>query len=412
MSTANGFKLRLHQREYTNIAMKISLPSLPTPNSQLPLFKTLRPAKRLLLSGVLVSVGLWTLPVQAQSAKQVTALVEALRQAAPQTGRADDGLYSDWKIQLPNILRWSRLCTGQALTPAQFEADPTKARQILACVMQDVLGDEYKATSNNESLAVQRAASWWMTGDPNQYNSGSIATYTKKVLGFYQQQLNNSQTQQPATPAQQPAAKPAAQPPSNPSKPSSVPATPPPANQGKPTSPSSSQPPTPESKPISQSSTQPPAAESKPTPPSSSQPPTRSLASAPISDTQVGTLVEALRQAAPPTDSANKELYGEWQVNAKNITSWSQQCIGKELTPAQFRDSPVTARAILVCVMRDVFRDQYSASSSNEFLAVQRAASWWMTGDATQYASSAIAPYTEKVLDFYTRSRLKFFSHI
>src|SRR4028118_1235278 len=103
MSTANGFKLRLHQREYTNIAMKISLPSLPTPNSQLPLFKTLRPAKRLLLSGVLVSVGLWTLPVQAQSAKQVTALVEALRQAAPQTGRADDGLYSDWKIQLPNI---------------------------------------------------------------------------------------------------------------------------------------------------------------------------------------------------------------------------------------------------------------------------------------------------------------------
>jgi hypothetical protein len=278
--------------------------------------------------------------------------------------------------------------------------------------MQDVLRDEYKATSNNESLAVQRAASWWMTGDPNQYSTGSIATYTKKVLGFYQQQLNNSQTQQPATPSQQPAAKPAAQPPSNPSQPSSVPATPPPANQGKPTSPSSVQPPAPESKPTSLSSVQPSAPESKPTSPSSAQPPIRSSASAPISDTQVGTLVEALRQAAPPTDSANKELYSEWQVKAENIPRWSQQCIGKELTPAQFRDSPVTARAILVCVMRDVFRDQYSASSSNEFLAVQRAASWWMTGDATQYASSAIAPYTEKVLDFYTRSRLKFFSHI
>jgi hypothetical protein len=427
MSTANGFKLRLHQREYTNIAMKISLPSLPTPNSQLPLFKTLRPAKRLLLSGVLVSVGLWTLPVQAQSAKQVTALVEALRQAAPQTGRADDGLYSDWQIKPENIPRWSRLCTGETLTPSQFEANPTKARQILACVMQDVLRDEYKASSNNESLAVQRAASWWMTGDPNQYSTGSIATYTKKVLGFYQQQLNNSQTQQPATPSQQPAVKPSAQPPSNPSQPPSVPATPPPANQGKPTSPSSAQPPAPESKPTSSSSVQPPAPESKPTSPSSAQPPapeskptspssaqppTRSSASAPISDTQVGTLVEALRQAAPPTDSANKELYSEWQVKAENIPRWSQQCIGKELTPAQFRDSPVTARAILVCVMRDVFRDQYSASSSNEFLAVQRAASWWMTGDATQYASSAIAPYTEKVLDFYTRSRLKFFSHI
>jgi hypothetical protein len=278
--------------------------------------------------------------------------------------------------------------------------------------MQDVLRDEYKASSNNESLAVQRAASWWMTGDPNQYNSGSIATYTKKVLGFYQQQLNNSQTQQPATPSQSPPAKPAAQPPSNPSKPSSVPATPSPANQGKPTSQSSAQPPAAESKPTPPSSAQPPATESKPTPPSSAQPPTRSSTSVPISDTQVGTLVEALRQAAPPTNSANKELYSEWQVKAENIPRWSEQCIGKELTPAQFQDSPVTARAILVCVMRDVFRDQYSASSSNEFLAVQRAASWWMTGDATQYSSSAIAPYTEKVLDFYQRSRLKFFSHL
>ncbi len=142
-----------------------------------------------LLLGILIAVGLPALPVRAQvSDAQVGALVEALRLAAPQTGTENDGLYSDWQIKPENIPRWSRLCTGKQLTPTQFESSPVTARKILVCVMRDILSDEYKASGSNESLAVLRAASWWMTGDPTQYSSDRIASYTQKVLNFYQQQ--------------------------------------------------------------------------------------------------------------------------------------------------------------------------------------------------------------------------------
>jgi outer membrane biosynthesis protein TonB len=328
---------------------------------------------------------------------QVKALVEALRNAAPQTGTANDGLYSDWQIKPENIPRWSRLCTGRELTPVQFESSPATAREILACVMRDVLRDEYKASGNNEAVAVQRAASWWMTGDPNQYNSAPTNSYTQKVLGFYQQQRRSPQSQQPTTSPQQSAAKPSTQPPTN---------QPQPARQ--PSSPQQS---------AAKPSTQPPANQPQPAPQpssqqSSGQPTARSSSPSQIADAQVGALVEALRQAAPQTGTENDELYSDWQVKSENIPRWSKQCTGQELTPKQFQDSPVTARAILVCVMRDVLREQYTASSNNEVVAVQRAASWWMTGDPNQYSSASTAPYTQKVLDFYQQSRLKFFSHI
>lgn len=335
--------------------------------------KLVRQAKRLLISGAILSIGVGTLPAQAQSSSQVARLVEALRKAAPQTGRADDGLYSPWEIKGPNILRWSRLCTGQTMTVQQFEANPTKAREIVACVMQDVMRDEYKATGNNETAAVQRSACWWMTGDPNQCKSGATATYVQKVLGFYQQAGS--------TPSQPPAQKPAATPPATPTQPTPQPSAKPPAPQSQ--------------------------AAPKPL-----EPVARSSSPSKVSDSQVGILVEALRQAAPQTDTTNNGLYSVWQVKADNIPLWSQQCLGKELTPTQFQDSPVTARSILVCVMRDVMSEQYTASNNNEFLAVERAASWWMTGDPAQYNSSATGPYAQKVLDFYKQSRLKFFSHI
>lgn len=142
------------------------------------------------LSPILVGLSLlWAVPVFAQvSNTQVQALVEALRLAAPQTGTSNDGLYSDWQIKPDNIPRWSKLCIGQEMTPAQFEADQTKAKQVLGCVMGDVLKEEYPKSQNNEAIAIRRAAAWWMTGDPNQYNQGQTASYTQKVLQFYQQQ--------------------------------------------------------------------------------------------------------------------------------------------------------------------------------------------------------------------------------
>jgi hypothetical protein len=337
--------------------------------------KLVRQAKRLLISGVILSIGASTMPAQAQSSSQIAKLVEALRKAAPQTGKADDGLYSDWKIKADNIPRWSRLCTGKTMTVPEFEANPAKAREIVACVMQDTMRDALKATGNNETAAVQQSACWWMTGDPNQCKSGATATYVQKVLGFYQ----GGGGTPAAAPAPKPAAAPAPKPTPQPS------ASPTPATETKPT-------PQPATSPQSQA----------PKPSSSSK----------VSDTQVGLLVEALRQAAPQTETTNDGLYSAWQVKPENIASWSQKCLGKELTPSQFSASPVTARSVLVCVMRDVMSEQYTASNNNEFVAVERAASWWMTGDAGQYNSSATGPYAQKVLDFYKQSRLKLFSHI
>jgi ARC6-like, IMS domain len=144
-----------------------------------------------------MSLGLATLPALAQvSDSQVGALVEALRQAAPQTGIEDDGLYSDWQIKPDNIPRWSRLCTGRELSISEFEASPATARGILVCVMRDVLQEEYGNSGNNESVAVRRAASWWMTGDPDRYDNDNTAAYTQRVLDFYQQQRDSNQSQQ------------------------------------------------------------------------------------------------------------------------------------------------------------------------------------------------------------------------
>lgn len=342
----------------------------------------------------MLSVGLWAMPAQTQSAAQVSKLVEALRQAAGPIGASPEGLVSDWKIKPSNIPRWSRLCTKKEMTPEQFSANPTAAREILACVMGDVLRDEFKATGNNETAAVQRAACWWMTGTPGACSSGPTKDYVQKVLGFYQKQGNSQSTPPAAKPAPQPSPKPKPSPQASPT-PSPTPS---PQPTTTPTSEPSPSPSTSETKPSSQ---QP-----------SSQPTTQSSSPSPITDVQVTALVEALRQAAPRTDKSSEGLFSDWQVKAENIPRWSQQCIGKELTPTQFQDSPVTARGILVCVMRDVLREQYTASNNKESVAVQRAASWWMTGDPNQYNSASTSSYSAKVLDLYRQSRVKFFSHI
>jgi hypothetical protein len=143
----------------------------------------------LLLGSLIVSLGLQTLPAAAEAVTdaQVSALVEALRQAAPpQT--ANDGMYSQWQVLPGNISRWAKFCTKQELTPQQFEADATKAQSIVTCIVADLLRDEYKASSNNELTAIRRAACWWMTGDSAACKSGATGTYADKVVSVYQQQ--------------------------------------------------------------------------------------------------------------------------------------------------------------------------------------------------------------------------------
>ncbi len=129
---------------------------------------------------------LWILPfaIPAQiSDAKIEALVEALRLSAPPVG-ADSGLYSDWGVKPDNIARWSRRCLDRDVTPEQFADDEALARRVLVCVMGSVLREQF-AASNHEIVAVQRAAAWWMTGDPDQYREGATDGYTLRVLEAY-----------------------------------------------------------------------------------------------------------------------------------------------------------------------------------------------------------------------------------
>ncbi|HBW88000.1 MAG TPA: hypothetical protein DEG17_03655, partial [Cyanobacteria bacterium UBA11149] len=78
--------------------------------------------------------------------------------------------------------------------------------------MRDIFREQYTASGNNESVAIQRTAAWWMTGDANQFNRVARDSYTYKyiqsVLKFYQDQRSNAQSPQPTTSPTQPTAKP------------------------------------------------------------------------------------------------------------------------------------------------------------------------------------------------------------
>ncbi|MEH2108766.1 hypothetical protein [Nostoc sp.] len=151
----------------------------------------------LLLSGVIVSFGLSSLLAQAQqqvSDAQVTAMVEALRLAAPQTGIANDGLYSEWQVKPETLKGWSKHCLKQELTPTQFENNPAKARQVVSCITRRELNKQFIANSNNETAAVRGVGCWWMTGSYTGCNNGFTAAYVQKVVGFYQQQRSKPAT--------------------------------------------------------------------------------------------------------------------------------------------------------------------------------------------------------------------------
>ncbi|MGJ5672534.1 MAG: hypothetical protein ACR9NN_02760 [Nostochopsis sp.] len=146
-----------------------------------------------LLWGVIGSLGILPLPALAQAQKQISdtqvaAMVEALRLAAPNTGKADDGYYSDWQVKPETLKGWSRNCLKKEVTPRQFENSPGLARQVISCIMRRELNTQYAASKNNEIGAVRGAACWWMTGNYTGCNSGFTGAYVQKVVGYYQQQ--------------------------------------------------------------------------------------------------------------------------------------------------------------------------------------------------------------------------------
>ncbi|WP_202924756.1 hypothetical protein [Myxacorys almedinensis] len=158
------------------------------------------------LAAIGVSV-MMALPAQAQVTEaQVGRVVEALRQAS-KPEKPSPNLYSDWQVEPANVARWSKLCLGREVTPLQFQTDSATARSLVTCVVSDILKQEYKASRNNEALAVQRVAAWWLTGDANRYASREAAPYVQKVSSAYQAG-GSVAVSRPALPVAKPAAKP------------------------------------------------------------------------------------------------------------------------------------------------------------------------------------------------------------
>lgn len=148
---------------------------------------------RVLVGSLLLSLTLSTgLVAEAQprstgASRQVTAMVEALRRAAPKTNNPNDGLYSDWQVKPETARGWAKQCLGREVTPTQFANNSAMARQVVTCVVQDEFGKMLRANPNNEMRAVQSMACWWMTGQYNGCNSGFTANYVQQVARYYQQ---------------------------------------------------------------------------------------------------------------------------------------------------------------------------------------------------------------------------------
>lgn len=122
-----------------------------------------------------------TAPKTTVSDAQVTALVDALVAAAGPTEGTPT--YTDWQTQ--NIPVWSNQCIGRSLTVSQFAASPVTARWISVCALRTALTDQLKASNNNLETAVRRTAAWWLNGQPDRYQNGDTATYTKTVWQRY-----------------------------------------------------------------------------------------------------------------------------------------------------------------------------------------------------------------------------------
>jgi hypothetical protein len=146
----------------------------------------------LIFSVITISLGILPSLAQAKqpvSDTQVAAMVEALRLAAPQTKKRNDGYYSEWQVKPETLKGWTKTCLKKELTPTQFENDPQVARQVISCIMNRELNKQFVTTKNNESSAVRGVACWWMTGNYTGCDKGFTADYVQKVVRFYKQEV-------------------------------------------------------------------------------------------------------------------------------------------------------------------------------------------------------------------------------
>jgi hypothetical protein len=115
---------------------------------------------------------------------------------------------------------------------------------------------------------------------------------------------------------------------------------------------------------------------------------------------QASRVAEALKQAALKSPK-QPGYYSDWQVKGDRVPLWSRQCLGREMTPAQFEENPTNATSIVVCIVKDMMRQEIRSARNDEAGAVKRVAAWWVTGDPNRANAKDIAPYAQQVLALY-----------
>jgi len=75
---------------------------------------------------------------------------------------------------------------------------------------------------------------------------------------------------------------------------------------------------------------------------------------------------------------------GAWQILPSNIPSWSQQCLGRQVTVSQFIASTPLQQSIVNCKLSE-YAQTHSAKASSEDELVRRVAATWYSGNGDLY---------------------------
>ena len=101
---------------------------------------------------------------------------------------------------------------------------------------------------------------------------------------------------------------------------------------------------------------------------------------------------------------------GAWQILPSNIPSWSQQCLGRQVTVSQFLASTPLQQNIVKCKLSE-YAQTHSAKASSEDELVRRVAATWYSGNGDLYDNGrrqgpggtepSIREYTQSILAKY-----------
>ena len=137
------------------------------------------------------------------------------------------------------------------------------------------------------------------------------------------------------------------------------------------------------------------------------------LAGMPVSDL-TKRLVNAIigKESGGQSDVVNASgsgAIGLGQVMPENVGPWTNQYLGRRMTPEEFRYDPEAQMTVVTGKLNDILKDQLAAGYSED-IAIRRAASIWYSGRGDLYdnqrpqswagdAYPSIGSYTQNILD-------------